>query len=103
MYTHLFNIIYLLEGVYSVYTYIMRANIFIRKDNEEAWEKIKNKSEWVNNLLQEPKQPEPIIEPKKNIALATPSFVRNNAGACKNGHPIPDGRDRCMGKGCKYS
>lgn len=22
---------------------------------------------------------------------------------CKNGHAIPEGRDRCMGKGCKYS
>lgn len=22
---------------------------------------------------------------------------------CRNGHPIPDGRDRCLAKGCKYS
>lgn len=22
---------------------------------------------------------------------------------CKNGHPIPEGRDRCLGKGCKYA
>lgn len=22
---------------------------------------------------------------------------------CKNGHPIPAGRDKCLGKGCKYS
>jgi len=22
---------------------------------------------------------------------------------CKEGHPIPEGRTKCMGKGCKYS
>lgn len=22
---------------------------------------------------------------------------------CKEGHPIPDGRTKCLGKGCKYS
>lgn len=22
---------------------------------------------------------------------------------CKNGHAIPEGRDRCLGKGCKYA
>lgn len=29
----------------------MRVNIFIRKENEEAWKAIPNKSEWVNTLL----------------------------------------------------
>lgn len=36
----------------------------------------------------------------------TPKFTpvaNSNLKLCKNGHPIPAGRDRCMGKGCKYS
>ena len=36
---------------YSVYTYSMRANIYIRKENEDKWDKIHDKSEWVNTLL----------------------------------------------------
>lgn len=31
----------------------MRANIYIRKENEEEWEKLKDKSEWVNWHLTE--------------------------------------------------
>jgi len=29
----------------------MRANVYIRKENEEAWHKLENKSEWVNSKL----------------------------------------------------
>lgn len=29
--------------------------------------------------------------------------LEKSTGFCKNGHPIPEGRDRCLGKGCKYS
>jgi hypothetical protein len=93
------------------------ANIWIRKENEDKWEAIPEKSEWINALLANsgstsrygaprtiagetfrevlsetlPKQP--VLKPR----------VSNTAGYCKEGHPIPPGRDRCMGKGCKYS
>lgn len=29
--------------------------------------------------------------------------AKSNFGFCKEGHPIPAGRDKCLGKGCKYS
>lgn len=49
--------------------------------------------------------------PEKLKRLATPTTMeeklgnlqRSNAKYCKNGHAIPNGRDRCMGKGCKYA
>lgn len=39
--------------------------------------------------------------------LLTPKIVskvkERSAGTCKEGHPILPGRDKCLGKGCKYS
>lgn len=47
----------------------------------------------------------------KKSRLATPTTLehklenmqRANATYCKEGHAIPAGRSRCMGKGCKYA
>jgi len=44
------------------------------------------------------------VEMAKNVVKVQndPAFT----GAmrfCPNGHPKPEGRDRCLGKGCKYS
>lgn len=36
------------------------------------------------------------VEQEKVAPAQSPMF-------CKDGHPIPEGRSRCMGKGCKYS
>ena len=33
------------------YTHMARANIYIHKENEERWEKLEKKSEWVNAML----------------------------------------------------
>lgn len=46
------------------------------------------------------------IENKKQLGKARSMLERQNEksmGFCKNGHPIPEGRDKCLGKGCKYS
>lgn len=34
---------------------------------------------------------------------APTSPLKEDFAVCKNGHPIPPGRNRCLGKGCKYS
>lgn len=55
------------------------------------------------------------VKSKKKVALANeiikhaeeieiPSEVYKAFDkTCKNGHPIPKGRDRCLIKGCKYA
>lgn len=47
--------------------------------------------------------------PEEGRYVATPEGIYGptklevKTKLCKNGHAIPEGRDRCMGKGCKYS
>lgn len=31
------------------------------------------------------------------------TMAKSNYKLCKNGHPVPDGRIKCLGKGCKYA
>jgi hypothetical protein len=86
------------------------ANIWIRKDDWELWEKVENKSEFISRALNPP-TPKSITEPIKprpqnNFFTESKPIVKqakSNFSFCKNGHPIPEGRDSCMGKGCKYS
>lgn len=76
----------------------MRTNIYIRKDNEDTWDAIDNKSEWVNERLDKPAidiavsnlpkeayelQVAPIIT-KRNEDM---KFCKHNAvvGFCKKG------------------
>lgn len=33
----------------------------------------------------------------------SPVFFNPSRQECKNGHSIPGGRDKCLGKGCKYA
>lgn len=33
----------------------MRSTVYIRKENQDAWEHIEDKSEWVNKMLQDAK------------------------------------------------
>ena len=86
-----------------------RANIFIRKENEEAWKRIANKSEWVNSTLgavpviksekvrKELKLP-PVIKDPKDVTKTLPAESFNlckhfaNPKFCKHAKP---------GKPCK--
>lgn len=53
--------------------------------------------------------PKNITELVKTAAKAGATYIEKTKqpmikGAfCKNGHPIPEGRTRCLGKGCKYA
>jgi hypothetical protein len=104
------------------------ANIYIRPENEETWQKLEKKSEFVNNALTDftmnvgsdkgPLQVTPPIVTLKDIAAKVPtvetsavldrvviraaaSQERIKNGLCKiHGTPL-DGRKRCMVKGCK--
>jgi hypothetical protein len=66
---------------------------------EEFFKELLKKDPEVESL------PEATIE--NVLARALPDFskrvVEKSEGFCKNGHPFARGRDRCMGKGCKYS
>lgn len=82
----------------------MRVDIYIRKENEEIWEGIPNKSEWINELLYE--RGEPSFSGVKKPTQAYESDFEKapvKVNMCKNGHLIPTGRDKCTWKGCKYA
>lgn len=65
----------------------MRVNVYIRKENEEHWDKIPNKSNWVNERLE----------------VSTAPSQKPIGKLCKiHGLPL-DSRDRCLQKGCKYA
>lgn len=87
------------------YTYMANATIYIHQDNEEAWEKIPNKSEWVNDMLSPPKEKKFVSQAKiRNAEYSTKTReVTELPSTCKNGHVIPTGRDKCTWKGCKYA
>jgi hypothetical protein len=97
----------------------MRANIYIRKENEEAWKAIADKSAQVNHWIGVDMgysviNPEKITRPIKpantsvGSAGLTPASLKNRtiglqSQTCKNGHPLDKFGNRCMEKGCKYA
>lgn len=82
----------------------MRVNVYIRKEHEETWDKIENKSEWVNDRL-EAESPAGVklstkIHPGSNLVVTN---TRSAYGFCK-AHATPlDSRGKCLQKGCKYA
>jgi hypothetical protein len=80
------------------------ATIYIRKENEDAWSELENKSLWINQQLFKSHTDAPLhidYTAREPTTETTPKL--DNFGFCKNGHPIPEGRIKCLGKGCKYS
>jgi len=78
----------------------MRVNIWIRKENEEAWKAIENKSEYVNNLIGY------VSDQPTNTLQGTIERVKEIVDApldlCKNGH-LGDSEGKCLQVDCKYS
>lgn len=93
----------------------MRVNIYIRKEDEEAWDSISNKPEWLSQHLQaDIKNPEFIMRKERNKAsrlghykpdytsVLAPALYEKLRGECKNGHLL-DKFGKCTTKGCKYA
>lgn len=84
-----------------------RVNIYIRHEDWEAWLKIENKSQWVHEMLKPGlvgNLHEVSVDEIHDVTTSGELFFHTKTqNTCKNGHPIPDGRDRCLGKGCKYA
>lgn len=94
----------------------MNHTIYFRK---KVWERFKDeedKSDLVNSLLEEfYEESKPsvttqhkAIDKKDSVVLQErPELVKRqterSVGLCPNGHAIPEGRSKCMGKGCKYA
>jgi hypothetical protein len=94
------------------------ANIYIRPENEETWQKLEKKSEFINNALADYGKGVKYAVTLKDIAAKVPTLEtsavldrvviraaasqeRIKNGLCKiHGTPL-DGRKRCMVKGCK--
>jgi hypothetical protein len=105
-------------------------DIYIRKDLQEDLDKEPNMSGLINDLLAEHfkkvakqisdfhtvgiRSKHKVVTADKGMAsVVTPDpgdvkvfkkrIEKVSAGFCKNGHPIPEGYFKCLGKGCKYS
>ncbi len=52
-------------------------------------------------IINNPKQAEKALESAKPVKIVAKGSSEQKT--CKNDHPIPLGRDRCLGKGCKYA
>lgn len=99
-------------------------NIWVRKEDLEAFEAIEDFPEWLHENLSQSTEPKSKESPRSSndgeprVPLSkqaieeanTPKpktiserIVEKSAGFCPNGHSIPPGRSRCMGKKCKYS
>lgn len=83
--------------------------IYIKHD---AFDTEPNKSGLVNQLLKKhyfdntTKETDPIPDTKPPLSLNDVKEIKAkqaNMKMCPNGHPIPEGRSKCMGKGCKHA
>ena len=75
------------------------ANIWIRKENEEAWESIQEKSEWLNDILSglgsEAPKPKNFVSQAK-VDKSTKTSLRDY-GLCEHGA----GPRLCLQKKCR--
>lgn len=84
-----------------------KKTVYIRDEDLEAWSACPNKSLMVHTALQ-PATKNVFIplyredEPAPQI-LSPTNLKPRSSNTCKEGHPIPSGRSKCLGKGCKYS
>jgi hypothetical protein len=79
----------------------MRANIYIRKDNEKAWDDLADKSATVNHWLITAKGSPSTIKVMDELA-PTPSreiVEKYSKGLCEHSQV----KGKCMWKGCKYA
>lgn len=68
--------------------------VYIRKSNWAKWQALDSPADWINEALE--KLPD-------GSASVLDKVKADPARFCPNGHSIPVGRTKCMGKGCKYS
>lgn len=101
----------------------MNMNIYITKDNTERLKNESSMSGLINRLLNNHygKKPDASVEVGLKDSLRKDRIIKNPVEAlsavkavgskkvdieqdfCPNGHPIPEGHSKCLGKGCKYS
>lgn len=95
----------------------MNSTIYIRKENQEKWERIANKSAYINSLLEQEslagflghelngKMRDEGLHKVEKVLKTTnlTNEIGEKLNFCPNGHPMPIGRERCLGKVCKYS
>lgn len=96
------------------------ATIYIKPENWDFWQRVANKSELVNAVIEQGEELAITFPDKlaKNIVLESSSMVEQvpvkdkvvgssptspARGLCKNGHPLDKFGKRCSQKGCKYN
>ena len=84
--------------------------IYVHEDNLDKWNKIANRSDWINTVLRNADDTSEWgqttmgpVGPMITTLTEIVSPERKANGMCKiHGTPL-DGRGRCLQKGCKYS
>lgn len=64
----------------------MRVNIYIRKDNEDAWSKLSNKSDWVNKQFDKMVIPMTPAQTEVTVPAATKKITQEKIKYCKHGN-----------------
>jgi len=108
-----------------------RVTLYIREDDYDKWKLIKNKAELVSQAINRSEihsviekngkaklvhrvhppedSPTVLIDVNTNereiraMSYQGADMARKKYNFCPKGHAIPDGRSKCMGKGCKYA
>lgn len=95
----------------------MRVNIYIRKEDEEAWANIPDKPQWIHDGLNKElllegkwlniKELKVVNTPAEIDPILIPQVAKNidrySNGLCKI-HSTPlDSRGKCLQKGCRYA
>jgi len=110
--------------------YMIQITAYLRDEEDlKIWKAIGNKAAFIHDALQvqnstlhgtmypegETKIPGGKVVVNETKIIKTPEEALKQVAAvgmkkvdigmkfCKNGHPIPEGRTKCMGKGCKYA
>lgn len=81
-----------------------QGNFWLHDENKETWDKLENKSAWVNDQLLKVSVHEILREnfnpaPGSSVVVLPGQIV----AYCGFGHPIEIGAEGCGVKGCKYA
>lgn len=75
-----------------------QVTVYIRTSDIDKWRVIEHKTLFIHNALCGSNE-----QPVETTLLHESVPITNDSSFCPYKHPIPNGRDRCLGKGCKYS
>ncbi len=106
-----------------------KVTVYVRNEDIEEWRSIGAKTTFIHNALKAVREggleslglivddrtqvtyiDKPLVKakgfiktPEQAVEAVKQVFGKEVATYCPNGHAIPEGRSKCLGRGCKYS